>query len=61
MKTTFMSVCSLLKMMRMKLTVSQLCVDEDDGGDEDSPHLWFEMRAAEVLGQLLDMLVKFRT
>ena len=29
----------------MKLTVSQLCVDEDDGGDEDSPHLWFEMRA----------------
>lgn len=29
--------------MRMKLIVSQLCIDEDDSGDEEKLNLCFEM------------------
>ncbi len=41
----------------MKLTVSQLCIDEGDSDDEEGVKLWFEMRAAHVLGQMLKNFV----
>ncbi len=37
----------------MKLTVSQLCVDEGHSDDEEGLNVWFEMRAAEELLVLL--------